>query len=455
MNDVNREALDSQQTEASADASLQRIIESAKRLGVQVDEEAALQWLTAMATLKAETDVVVDAETGVFGHQVTMLDFSPQELARFRKLGHLVEFYDVPGKVETALALSGSAAQSKIQTYPGDADYFERVNLIAESREEACRLLGEIMREKALTTLRGDTYQLIEVKLGSYPEDVVREGRTIKAGSPIGWTAGEVEAGEIKADRPDGTPTTIRWEDAAQEPGWCKLDWVVADPLHGTLGNASNMLDVTWEAPDGAIVPLDGYMDPYFQEVYLEAESVPIFSKLVKHVSSDALGEYVSGLEHEVQKYVARDPLNYGKAAKRLYNIFRLTGAYEEAAYLRELFDEPTTMLYQVHSLIRTVDDAARSGSAIDREHIFSQIDALILAVIDALEGGQETEIVRRLLRLRSSLAKPQEGDGLNADAEAARAELINIVNNFFHEKLVGMPTIKAYLEQKGATWGR
>jgi hypothetical protein len=41
--------------------------------------------------------------------------------------------------------------------------------------------------------------------------------------------------------------------------------------------------------------------------------------------------------------------------AKRLYNIFRLTGRYPEAAFLRELFDEPATMLYQVWSLIRTI----------------------------------------------------------------------------------------------------
>ncbi len=52
-------------------------------------------------------------------------------------------------------------------------------------------------------------------------------------------------------------------------------------------------------------------------------------------------------------------------------------------------------MLYQVHSLIRTVDDASRSGSSISREAIYAQIDALILSVIDALEGEQETEIVR------------------------------------------------------------
>ncbi len=232
---------------AAPDASLQRIIESAERLvGVHIDEEAALQWLTAMATQQAGSDVVVDTESGVYGHRVTMLDFSPQQLVRFRELGRLVEFEDIPGKVETALALSGSAAQSKIQTYPGDADFFERVNVIADTQEEACQILGQIMREKALKTLRGDTYQLIEVKLGSYPEDMMRNGRMARAGSPIGWTAAEVEAGQLTGTRLDGTQAIVTWEDAAREPGWCKLDWVVADPAHGTLGNASNMLDATW-----------------------------------------------------------------------------------------------------------------------------------------------------------------------------------------------------------------
>ena len=253
----------------------------------------------------------------------------------------------------------------------------------------------------------------------------------------------------IEGERPDGTPLTIRWEDAAQDPGWCKLDWVIADPARGTLGNASNMLDVTWEAPDGTITPLDGYLDPYFQEVYLQAESVPIFSKLAKHVSADALTDYVDQLTHEVQKYVSKDPLNYGKAAKRMYNIFRLSGKYEEAAFLRELFDEPSTLLYQIHSLIRTIDDATKPGSGISLGQIYAHIDRLILQVIDALEGEQETESVRHLLRLRNSLDLEEDRESLSSEAEAARAEVINIVNNFFYEKLTAMPTIKAFIERQ------
>ena len=437
----------SEKQRSAATDDLEQILASAKRLGVELDEEEAVQWLTAMASMQSNKDIVVDVDSGVFGHRVTMLDFSPEDLAYFRKIGKIVEFEDRPGEVETALALSGSAAQSKIQTYPGDADYFERVNIKAETREDACRILGDIMREKALNAKQGPTHQLIEVKLGSYPEDVVKEGKEIQAGSPISWSPEEIEAGKIEAFRPDGSPITIQWDGAAQDPGWCKLDWVVADPVRRKLANASNMLDVTWEAPDGVITPLDGYLDPYFQEVYLQAESVPIFSKLVRHVSTDALDDYVEQLEHEVHKYITHDPANYGKAAKRMYNIFRMTGNYREALFIRELFDEPTTMLYQVRALIRTIDEAARDGSQISCDDLLDQTDQLIYAVIEALEGDKETELVRYLLRLRDSLTDFECGDGLGPEAEATRAELINIVNNFFYEKLTGLSTLKTYIQ--------
>ncbi len=427
-------------------ADLQRIIASAKRLGIELDEGEALQWLTAMAVDQSKNQIVFDEREGVFGHRVSMLDFSAEDLDHFRQIGRLVEFKDIPGKVETALALSGSAAQSKIQTYPGDADYFERINILAPTKEEACQVLGDLMREKALEMAKGPNYQLIQVRMGSYPQDTMRDGERFQTGSSIEWGPDEIAAGQIEAHTLGNEPMTIRWEEAAQDPGWCKLDWVVADPVRSQLVNASNMLDITWEAPDGAITALDGYLDPYFQEVYLEAESVPIFSKLAQHVSANALDEYVVQLENEVNKYLTKN-INYGKAAKRMYNVFRLTGRYEEAAYLRELFDEPTSLLYQVWALIRTMDECSQPGSSIPIEHVRAQADKLILDVIEALEGGEEVTVVRYLLRLRSGLEGQVSGQPLTAEAEAARAEVINIVNNFFYEKLTGHPTIRAYIE--------
>jgi hypothetical protein len=426
---------------------LQRIIDSARRLGIEMDEEEALQWLTSMAAENSPHEIVTNERTGVFGHRVSMLDFSDEDLEHFRKLGRLVEFTDVPGIVETALALSGSAAQSKIQTYPGDADYFERINIYAETREAACKILADQIRQKATRTAKGGNYLLTEVKFGSYPMDVVRDGSPKSKGSPVAWSPEEIENGQLNAMLPDGQTVEIRWDDVMHDPGWCKLDWVVADGVRGQVVNASNMLDVTWEAPDGSITPLDGYLDPYFQEIYIEAESVPIFSKLAQHVSADALDTYVAHLEKEVNKYLTRE-INYGKAAKRMYNIFRLTGRYEQAAFIRELFDEPTSMLYQVWALIRTMDECLEPGSSIPIETVLDQADHLIMSVIEALEGDEESTVVRHLMKLRRSLDKQAGEQMMSAEVEAARAEVINIVNNFFYEKLMALPEIKVYMDE-------
>ncbi len=435
------------ETSSPAEQQLQTIVDAAQQMGVELDREEALQWLTAIAAAKTGDEVQVDERTGVFGHRVVMLDFSEEQLAYFREVGRLVEFKDEPG-VETALALSGSAAQSKVQTYPGDCDYFERVNIHAPTRAEACDTLARLMRDKALATRRVPGAQLIEVKFGSYPLDVLVDGRRYKAGAPIGWRPDQIERGEIEGVRLNSARFVMRWEDAAAQPGWCKLDWVVFDPVRRRLANASNMLDVTWEAPDGSIQPLDGYLDPYFQEVYLEAESIPIFTKLSRHVSADALDDYVEALEREVRKYLTKD-LNYGKAAKRMYNIFRLTGRYAEAAFIRELFDEPASLLYQVWSLIRTLDDTnqAEAGS-IPLEQIEAQTDQLILTVVRTLEGEQENDLVRHLLTVRDLIGRQQAGETLTWEAEAARQQLVNIINNFFHDRLVALPQIRDYMAQ-------
>ncbi len=431
---------------SSPEADLQRIVESARRLGVEMNEADALQWLTAISVVNADgNNVIVDVDSGVFGHKVSMLDFSPQDLAHFRRIGKIVEFEDQPD-VETALALSGSAAQSKIQSYPGDADYFERINIHAASRESACKKLGEIMRAKALGSLKGPDYELIEVKLGSYAQDVMRDGKHLPKGSPISWSAKEIQAGALALEDMNGAALEISWDEAAQDPGWCKLDWVVGDPVRKQLVNASNMLDATWETSNGTIVPLDGYLDPYFQEVYLEASSIPVFTKLAKQVDSNALDDYVEQLEHEVYKYVHQSP-NYGKAAKRMYNVFRLIGRYEEAAYLRELFDEPTTVLYQVWALIRTIDDCFTDESSITLEHMLGQCDNLIINVTRALEGETEEAIVRELLQFRDVLSRETDESKLSPRAEAARAEVINLVNNFYYEKLTGLPSIMSYMD--------
>jgi len=427
-------------------ADVGAVLESARRLGVELDEAEAARWVEAMESEAAGGDVVVDVDSGVFGHRATMLDFSAEDLARFRSIGRLVGFEDRPGQILTALALSGSAAQSRVQAYPGDCDYFERVHILAPTREEARRILAEVIREKALSTTVAPAYRLTEVRFGSYPFDGTRAGKPIRAGGSITWSAQEVAAGRIELARSDGTPTTLSWDEAAAEPGWCKLDWVVCDPIRRRLANASNMLDATWEAPDGSITPLDGFVDPYFQEVYLEADSLPLFSRLVKELSADAVAAYVDQLEHEIHKYTTEEP-NWGKAARRMYNVFRLTGRYAEAAYLRELFDEPTTILYQVAALVRTIDEAAQPGTQFDPETLLAQVDQLVMSAVAALEGRAEAEMVRHLARIRDSLARADVADRAG-DVREASAVALDVVNGYFRERLEAVPAIRAYLDE-------
>ena len=422
-------------------AEIASLTESAQRLGLTVDEQEIHDWLVAIAADQVE-NIVADAETGTFGHRASMLDFSDRDLERFRTIGAIVELTGPPGITDAALALSGSAAQSKIQSYPGDCDYFERYNIRAATREQACEVLASTMRDKIFAFNRGATYQFLEAKLGSVPHDGWHAGKAVKAGNAITWSIDEVRRGVWELTDAEGEVTSISWLEAALDPGWVKLDWVVTDPVRKQLSNASNVVDVTWEAPDGTIIALDGYLDSYFQEVYLEADDLPAFNRIIAHVSTDAIAEYVEQLEGEARKYLTRH-LNYGKAAKRMYNLFRLSGRYLDAAFIRELFDQPASLLYQVWSLIGTLDNATRPGSGIPWSAVAQQSDRLLLDVVATMEGTEEVEIVSALLGLRQALEDHEPGEVRDLAVEGARTRVINVVNTFFHDKLVSRPSIR------------
>jgi hypothetical protein len=288
------------------------------------------------------------------------------------------------------------------------------------------------------------------VKFGTWPVDGATDGGPIRHGSPVSWAPAQVEAGFIGYRAVDGTAARLAWIDAAADPGWCKLDWVIADRERG-LTNASNVLDVTWEAPDGTVTPLDGFVDPYFQEVYLEAESIPLFSRLVKEMGADSVAEYVERLNGEVYKYTVKEQ-NFGKAARRMYNVFRITGQYAEAAYVRELFDEPVTALYQVSALLRTLDEAASAGDAFETSTMVAQVDQLIMSAIAALEGRAEAEMVRRLLRLRDALSRRAEAASRADDIAGVQADAMAEVDAYFKRVLTAVPSINAYLDGVAAT---
>ncbi len=436
------------QPASNPNLQIEQIMESAMALGVEIDKEKAIQWLTTIAALDHDgQNLKVDQQSGIYGHRVVLLDFDPADLDRVRRVAAIVELEDRPN-VETAIALSGSSAQSHVQTFPGDFDYFERVNIKALSREEACTVLGDVIREKVHDSATGPGFQLIEARFGTFTHRVVRSGKVIEPGSSITWSPAEVQDGHFIVLSPEGEPMTIDWNYACQDPGWCKLDWVLVDPAHPRVVKASNMFDATWEDVDGTIRPLDGFIDPYYQEVYLDAESIPLFSKISQQMDPDALRKYVIQLEREIRKYSFGDHANYGKVAKRLYNVFRLTGRFEAAAYIRELFDEPAALLYQVSALLDGLVDLGGSGGVFDRETLTQQIDDLIRDVTSAAEGPVEVDLVMSLIRIRDDVTGRRTlGSGWEATLREMQADIGGIVNTYFEERLRAIPQVDAYID--------
>ena len=78
---------------------------------------------------------------------------------------------------------------------------------------------------------------------------------------------------------------------------------------------------------------------------------------------------------------------------------------------------------------------------------MLAQLDRLVIDVVRTLDGVEEVEIVEHLQVLRNGLMGGGDAGARSAAVEQARSRVINLVNNFFHDKLVGMPEIADYLD--------
>jgi hypothetical protein len=134
-----------------------------------------------------------------------------------------------------------------------------------------------------------------------------------------------------------------------------------------------------------------------------------------------------------------------------MYNVFRLSGRHMDAAFVRELFDEPATILYQVWSLISTLENATKPGSSIPIADVQAQADALVLEVVKALDGDAEAELVQSLLELRQTLEGQNSGEERSAEVDAAQTQVVNLINTFYRDRLEVRPTIKEYITRMQA----
>ncbi len=418
---------------------------AAARLGVEYNAQDARQWMLAVADGERDGPVVTDAQSGIFAHRIALADFNAGDLDYFRKLAQRVRVERRPN-VETAIAIAGSSAQGKVQVFPGDADFFERVNIKAQDLAGARVVLGDLLRSTALRALAEPDIVLVEVNYGVFPDAGTHPGGLHAAGDSILWTPDQVLYGEIEVTGADGRPRLLQWADLAGGLGWSYLGWIVADPAAGRISLASNMLDVTWQSPDGSITPLDGAVDAWFQEIYLEPESIPVFTKITAHVDPNALQAYAGMMRGQVHHYTHTEP-SYCKATKRMYNLFRLTDQLEAAAYLRELFDEPGAGLYQADGLLEAARLAVAAGFGIDRAIIARQIDRVLESVADALDGPDEAELILALGQLRDQLLAGRSADGdWETELHRVQARCRTLVNEYFRVRLFGLPQIADFV---------
>ena len=194
-----------------------------------------------------------------------MLDLSPKELERYRKVATDRRTCPTARTSRPHWRCRARRPRAGSRLFPSDLDFFERIHITAPTREEACRILADVIRERRWPPCAARPTGCCEVKFGTWDGDgrPRRQGQSTRA-TRSSWTPAEVEGGRDDVIAADGSPRSVSWEDAAQNPGWCKLDWVVADPERGQLSNASNVLDPTWEAPDGKIVAARRLPGPVF-----------------------------------------------------------------------------------------------------------------------------------------------------------------------------------------------
>jgi hypothetical protein len=412
------------------------------------DAEAAFAWLTEAVALTEAPGEFVTRSEGFGGHELALLDFDPLAGERLRRLGAAIATPPAADR-RVALAISGSAAQSRIQPFPADVDFFERVHFLTPTLAEAHRQLGEVVRECALRVDARPNIAGQDVRFGLRPGTSGDPG----AKSPwLTWSFADVRAGIVRLTDPTlGRALEVTWAEAARQPGLVKLSWYAGDRSLGGPLWVSKVIDATWQAADGTIVSLDGQLDAEFQQVYLEPAGAALAADLIGaregigHLSDDR-ARYLRAMEREVVVHGRSIPPNYLKVAKRLYNVCRLTSRFAEAMFLRELFDEPVCRLYQSRVTIEAalrecLGEPPQAGDSVTRSEFVGLLDrvAVTLPADTACETAVEC--------CREALRGPT-GEQLRSAVAALDRVLIDVVNAELGGRYLDYPPIAELLRE-------
>jgi hypothetical protein len=401
------------------------LVAVAGEAGIDLDRAAAWEWLQAVATAIATPGEFSRTADGQFGgHELALIDFDPSAAARLRQIGRLIATPLAHG-VSAALAIAGSAAQGKIQPFPADADFFERVHIAAADRVAAVALLAAVVRSTIEQASAHSAWRFEEVYFGR------------REGVGFSWLPEEFASGRIERRLPNGEAISLTWEEAASDPGFVKIDWTLIDPELGGPGKVSKAIDATWQRPDGSIESLDGVIDADFQQIYLDADAAEMAATLTSALAPWSRDHYVWHMEHEIAKYCDGEHSDYAKVAKRLYNLCRLTGRFAEAVYVRELFDEPPARLHQIRLRIELATLLTES------ERTALAAELLILARSERrwCEEADRAQLC--------TWADQMQGAGvMPAGTETAGAAARRLVSTAFERGLRAYPPISSLIDE-------
>jgi hypothetical protein len=89
------------------------------------------------------------------------------------------------------------------------------------------------------SSFQGPSFVFIEAIFRKYPRNIIVDEKLRKNGILITWKPEKLKDGCINAFSVDRREDLIQWDDIDNDPGWYKLDWVVADAALGKVAKAS------------------------------------------------------------------------------------------------------------------------------------------------------------------------------------------------------------------------